>query len=377
MIKVCHIISGYHRTDARIFQRQCKSLVNAGFEVSLLTNDCKNEEIIDGIKIFTCRNKWGNRLKIILFAKKQFYEDAINVDADIYQLHSPELIGLGIELQKKNKKVVYDAHEDLPKHILEKEWIPYFLRRPLSFVIEKYMNSMLFKYDAIVSPHSHVVDYLSKINPNVSMIANFPLIQNRNQFTLEDYLGRGKRMCYTGTVYSYSNQEEILDAINNLDGVSYHIPGYFNPEHLKSLKKRDGFSKLRFLGRLSSEEMVIFYNQMALGVVIYNYMLNLGNRLGSYGTNKIFEYMEAGIPFICTDYILWKEIVEQNNCGICVEPGNREQIENAIKFLIDNPLVAYQMGQNGRNAVVKKYNWRSQEKEYVNLFNKLKTENIN
>lgn len=374
MIKVCHVISGYHRTDVRIFQRQCKSLLNAGFEVSLLTNDCQNEEEIDGIKVFVCKRKWSSRLKIILFAKYQFLEDALRVKADIYQLHSPELLGLGRALQKRGRKVVYDAHEDLPKHILEKEWIPNFLRGPLSFIIEKYMNIVLSKYDAIVSPHSHVVNYLSNINPNVKMIANFPLIKNRNQFTLEDYLGRGKKLCYTGTVYSYSNQEEILNAISKIEGVTYHIPGYINPEHLKSLKISNGFSQLTFLGRLSSEEMVTFYNQMSLGVAIYNYMLNLGDRLGSYGTNKIFEYMEAGIPFICTDYILWKEIVEQNNCGICVEPGNRDQIENAIKFLIDNPIIAYQMGQNGRNAVVNKYNWRSQEKEYVNLFNKLENE---
>jgi glycosyltransferase involved in cell wall biosynthesis len=371
MVKICHIISGYHRTDARIFQRQCKSLLTAGFEVSILTNDCKNEEVINGIKIFTCRKKWKNRLKIILFAKQQFYNDAIRVDADIYQLHSPELLGLGRALQKKNKKVVYDAHEDMPRHILEKEWIPLFLRKPISLVVEKYMNGLLSKYNAIVSPHSHVVDYLSSINSNIKMIANFPLIQNRNEFILEDYLKRGKKMCYTGTVYSYSNQEEILDAISKIDGLSYHIPGYFHPEHLKLLEKREGFSKLQFLGRLSWDDMVAFYNQMALGVVIYDYKLNLGYKLGSYGTNKIFEYMEAGLPFICTDYILWKEIVNQNNCGICVEPGNIEQIENAIKFLIGNPLIAYQMGQNGRKAVLNKYNWRSQEENYVDLFNKL------
>ncbi len=371
MIKICQVISGYHRTDARIFQRQCKSLLSAGFEVSILTNDSDNDEVIDGIKIFTCRKKWKNRLKIILFAKKQFYNDAIRVDADIYQLHSPELLGLGRALQKKNKKVIYDAHEDMPRHILEKEWIPNFLRKPLSLVVEQYMNVVLSKYNAIISPHSHVVGYLSCINSNVKLITNFPLIQNRNEFTFEDYLRRGKKMCYTGTVYLYSNQEEILDAISKIKGLNYLVPGYFHPEHLKSLEVRNGFSKLQFLGRLSSEEMIAFYDQMTIGVVIYNYKLNLGYKLGSYGTNKIFEYMEAGLPFICTDYILWKEIVDQYNCGICVEPGNSEQIENAIKFLIDNPLIAYQMGQNGRKAILNKYNWRSQEEEYINLFIKL------
>ena len=118
-----------------------------------------------------------------------------------------------------------------------------------------------------------------------------------------------------------------------------------------------------------------FYHKNRLGVVVYDYKLNLGYKLGSYGTNKIFEYMETGLPFICTDYILWKEIVDENNCGICVEPGNAEQITNAIQYLIDHPALAYQMGQNGRKAVLNKYNWRTQEIAYVDLFEKLSTKN--
>lgn len=370
-MKICHIISGYYRTDARVFQRQCKSLANAGHEVSLLTNDNGDEEIIDGINVFVCKKKWSSRLKIILFAKYQFYDYALKVDADIYQLHSPELISLGRALQKKNKKVVYDAHEDMPKHILEKEWVPYFLRKPLSWVVQKYMHALLTKYDAIISPHSHVVDYLSLINPNVKMVANFPLVQPRIEFTLEDYLSRGKKLCYAGTVYSYSNQEAIIDAISKIEDITYEIPGHIESDHLESLQKREGFSKVKFLGRLSWEDMIAFYERMSLGIVVYDYKLNLGFKLGSYGTNKIFEYMEAGIPFICTDYILWKEIVDIYGCGVCVEPGNLEQITNAIKHFFDNPVMAYKMGQNGRNAVIEKFNWKSQEKVYLEIFKSL------
>ena len=81
--------------------------------------------------------------------------------------------------------------------------------------------------------------------------------------------------------------------------------------------------------------------------------------------------MEAGIPFICTDYILWKGIVDIYKCGIYVEPGNVEQITSAIKFLFGNPNVAYEMGQNGRKAVQEKFNWHTQEKIYLDLFLKL------
>lgn len=370
-IKVCHVISGYYRTDARIFQRQCKSLQNAGFEVSLLTNDRQDEEEIDGIKVFVCKRKWSSRLKIILFAKHQFLEDALTVNADIYQLHSPELLGLGRALQKRGKKVVYDAHEDMPSHIIEKEWLPYIFRRPVSFLFEQYMNATLSKYDAIVSPHSHVVKYLERINKNVKLIANFPLLQDRKMFDLEEYLKRGKKLCYTGTVYSYSNQEVILEAISCIDNVQYDVPGYFQPEHLEILKNKVGFNRLNYLGRLTWAQMIEFYNHAAVGIVVLDYKFNLGYKLGSYGSNKLFEYMEAGIPFICTDYILWKDIVKRYNCGLCVQPGNLDQIRDALLYLFENPEVAYEMGQNGKRAVQEEFNWESQELVYIQLLKEL------
>ena len=124
MTQICHVISGYYRTDARVFQRQCKSLKNNGFEVSVLTNDGEPKEIIDGIPIYSCKKFYNSRIKILLFSTKQFYEKAIIIDADIYQLHSPELLPLGKKLKRLGKKVVYDAHEHMPMHILEKDWIP-------------------------------------------------------------------------------------------------------------------------------------------------------------------------------------------------------------------------------------------------------------
>jgi glycosyltransferase involved in cell wall biosynthesis len=367
-VKVCHVISGYFRTDARVFQRQCKSLVAAGFEVCLLTNDGEPSETIDGIKVFEAGRFWSSRLKVLLFAKKQFLRKALEIDADIYQMHSPELLSLGLTLQKKGKRVVYDAHEDLPRHLLEKEWLPKILRKPLSWIVERYMNKVMAKYDALISPHSHVVEYLKVLNDNTRLVANFPIVNHIEDFSKEDYLKREKIMCYTGTVYGYSNQEAVLDAMIGIPGIHYKIAGYVDPDHLRALEMHRVFNRVKFHGRIPWVEMQSFYEKAIMGLVIYDYKLNLGYKLGSYGTNKIFEYMEACLPYICTDYILWKEIVEKHDCGICVEPGNTAQIQSAIEYLLNNPDRAYEMGQNGRRAVQEEFNWQSQELVYIQLF---------
>lgn len=370
-MRVCHVISGYQRNDARVFQRQCKSLHANGYEVSLLTNDGEQESSENGISFFVCEKFWENRLKVIFFAKRQFYKRALEVNADIYQFHSPELLSLGLALKKAGKKVVYDAHEDLPRHILEKEWLPNFMRRPISVLVDFYMNMTLKKFDAIVTPHTHVKSSLELINQNTHLVANFPLISRNETFSINDYMSRDKIMCYTGTVYSYSNQEAILDAMASVPDVQYEIAGHIDTLHLDSLKNHKSFSRVKFLGRIPWKDMSLFYSKVIIGLVIYDYKLNLGYKLGSYGTNKIFEYMEAGIPFICTDYQLWNDIVLEYDCGICVKPGNINQIAEAIRFLVNNPEKAYIMGQNGRKAVLDKFNWSSQESVYLNVFNNL------
>ena len=86
---------------------------------------------------------------------------------------------------------------------------------------------------------------------------------------------------------------------------------------------------------------------------------------------KMFEYMAAGIPVIASNFTLWQEIIEGNECGICVNPLEPRAINKAIQYLIDNPKTAQKMGENGRQAVKQKYNWAIEEKKLFLLYEKL------
>lgn len=368
MKKVCHVISGYYRNDARIFYRQCISLKKKGYDVSILTNDGEEDEEVDGIKFFST-TFWHKRLKVLLFAKQQFFKKLLEIDADIYQLHSPELLSLVKLLKYKNKIVIYDAHEDLSNHVLEKDWIPTkILRYILSKISEIYINRKFNIIDEVISPVDHVINKIK--SKNATRITNFPIITHTNKILKNDFVNRKNIICYSGTVYRYSNQYELFDAISEIRNIEYHIAGYIDEDFLSTLKKIDCSKKLKYYGRISKFELKKFYDNSLIGFVVYDYKLNLGYNLGSFGTNKIFEYMEAGLPIICTDFILWKEIIEKYDCGICVEPNNSNQIKNAINFLINNKEKAYQMGQNGQKAINSEYNWDVEEKKYLQMYSR-------
>lgn len=370
MKKVCHILSGFFRNDTRIFDKQCKSLLKEEYEVSILTNDGIPDEVKDGIKIIACSTYYRKRLKVIINAKSVFIDKAIEIDADIYQLHGPELIPLGLALKKLGKKVFYDAHEDLPRQILEKGWIPAIIRKPLSIASEWYLKYTLKKFDELFSVTPHIVDKLKMITDSVTMITNYPIVGQIDSFGIDDYCHRENIICYSGTVYHGSNQEYIFNAISNIENVKYHIAGLIDEVYYQKLFALSSFRKVTFLGRIPKSEMRGFYQKAIAGLAIHDYAQNLGYKKGTLGSTKLFEYMEAGLPIICSDFDLWKEIITKYNCGICVQPNNNKQIAAAIRFLLENKEKAYEMGQNGKNAILKEYNWGEQEKTYLNVFRK-------
>jgi glycosyltransferase involved in cell wall biosynthesis len=368
-IKVCHVASGFLRDDARIFVRQCRSLVGFGYDVTFLVNDNLDDTIINNVKICSHQFQSRRRLTDILFAKKYFIKKALLIDADIYQLHGPELIPLGLELKKNGKIVFYDAHEDLPRDILEKDAIPHLIRPIISHLTEIYLKHTLIKFDHVFTVTPHIVNNLTKITSKVTLVTNFPHTSTYLNFSFHEYLNRKNIICYTGTVYKYSNQENMVKIVLNSNNLLYTVVGFIDHKFKNKLNGLANFSqKINFLPKVNKFELNELLHSVIIGFVVYDYVRNLGYKIGSLGTNKLFEYMNAGLPIICTDFDLWKDIIDKHKCGLYVQPNNYEELNNAVDFLINNKEIAYNMGQNGRRAVLGEYNWNNEEKKYLNVF---------
>lgn len=78
--------------------------------------------------------------------------------------------------------------------------------------------------------------------------------------------------------------------------------------------------------------------------------------------------MAAGLPFVASYFPHWKSIVENNNCGICIEPTNSEAVHDACNYLLENPDIAQEMCRSGYYAVIAKYNWKNEEEQLLWLY---------
>ena len=83
--KICILTSVHHPFDTRIFHKEAKSLVKAGYDVTLVAQHDK-DETVDGIRIVSLP-KPKNRLERMTITVCLAYRKALKIDADIYHFH--------------------------------------------------------------------------------------------------------------------------------------------------------------------------------------------------------------------------------------------------------------------------------------------------
>lgn len=164
--------------------------------------------------------------------------------------------------------------------------------------------------------------------------------------------------------------EYIIESLRFINA-RYLLAGPAYPSYLEKLKTMEMWSKVDYLGEVKHEKVGEIYHKSNVGVVLLDYSPNVGYHRGTLGVLKMFEYMMAGIPVVATDFDLWKEIIEGNDCGRCVDPHNVEAIADAVNFYLNNPDKAREAGERGRKAVKEKYNWDTQEAVLLELYKQL------
>jgi glycosyltransferase involved in cell wall biosynthesis len=341
----------------------CRSLANKNIQVSLIVADGKSNEIRDGVQIYDV-GVFDSRVDRIKNAPKRVLKKALTVQADLYHLHDPELIPIGLKLKQMGRQVVFDSHEDVPKQMLTKPYLNYPMLRIISTIFGLYENYACHKLDGVIAATPFIRDKFLKINQNTIDINNFPLLDELSSDI--SWSQKRNEICYVGGLSRIRGILEIVQAMSHTQSyVRLNLCGRFlEPEFEDICKKLSGWQKINALGFLGRQGVSEVLERSMAGLVTLHPTINYLDSLPV----KMFEYMAAGIPVIASDFPLWREIIAGNDCGLLVDPLNSQAIADAIDYLIQNPKEAERLGGNGRKAVLEKYNWPIEEKKLLSFY---------
>lgn len=373
MVTVCHLTSGHQRNDIRIFQKECKSLTRNGYKVFLIVNDNLPNEIKDSVEIISTNFSSATRKSRFTKGAKAIYKQALLIDAELYHFHDPELLLVGMKLKKKGKKIIFDSHENVPNQIMDKKWLgPIILRKCISRVYAICEAYCCRRFDGVISVADSIISRFANNNIKTELIKNYPQIEEF-EFLLKktaqnNEIKECRTICYIGGL-TYSRGITHLVKATYLAGAKLILAGPITSEYKEELEGLIEYQCVEYKGVLSRVDIVTVLSESVIGMCTLL-------PVGQYGdvdvlATKVCEYMLASLPVINSYNEYIATLFSKEQCGICVNPYDVSEISKAILYLLDNRDIAKDMGENGRFAVIKSYNWETQEKKLVNFYNSL------
>lgn len=365
-IRVAHLTSAHPRDDIRIFYKQCRSLAKGGYDVTMVVADGLGDVEREGVPIVDVGRGQG-RVQRMLRTTAKVLDRALMLDADLYHLHDPELIPAGLQLKRLGKCVIFDAHEDVPKQLLGKPYLSPFVLRLLSKGFSGFERYACARFDGIVAATPTIRDKFLGINPRSVDINNFPMAGELDAAL--PWCDKSADVCYVGSIASIRGIREIVRAMELLgQSARLNLVGAFaEPAVEAEVKGYPGWRRVNSLGVQDRQGVREALGRSVAGLVTLHPVINYLDALPI----KMFEYMSAGIPVIASSFPLWREIVEGNACGICVDPMDSQAIAAAIDRLLRDRSLAEAMGTNGARAVRERFNWGAEESKLLAFYDRI------
>ncbi|MGZ5199267.1 MAG: glycosyltransferase family 4 protein [Telluria sp.] len=366
MAKIAHLTSAHPRFDTRIFHKQCLTLAEQGHEVSLVVADGAGAIRADGINIVDV-GRLSGRLNRMVHTTRRVLATARALDADIYQFHDPELIPCGLRLKQLGKKVVFDSHEDVPVQLLSKPYLGKVSGQLLSRGFGAYERYACRRFDGIIAATDIIRDKFLSINPATVDVNNFPLLR---EFTEPaGWADKACEVCYVGNISAIRGIRELVRACELLRSPArLSLAGAFGESSLEAeVTAYPGWARVTPHGHLDRAGVGRVIGRAVAGVVTLHPVPSYIECMPV----KMFEYMAAGIPVIASNYPRWRAIVEGNDCGVCVDALDPAAIAAAMDHFVTHPELAKRMGENGRRAVLEKYNWQPEARKLIDFYARL------
>lgn len=362
---VLHVTTVHGRFDIRIFHKECASLARSGYRVTLLVGDGLGDEVKCGVRIVDIGRVGAGRVARMTEQPRRVLARIAQELPDLVHVHDPELLPVAWRLASRGRRVVYDAHEDVPRQILTKQWLPRPIRPLVALGFELFENAAVRRVTGVVAATPHIRDRFLAIQPRTVDVCNFPFLDELAPAASEQPSVRQRMVCYVGSITRTRGALELLAAMGHLPDVRLVLCGAFEDGELEAeMRAHPGWRQVDYRGFLDRDGVAAVLREASVGLVTLQPMPSYLDSLPI----KMFEYMSAGLPVVASDFPLWRGIVVPNGCGLCVDPLDPAAIARAVRTILDSPQEGAQMGRAGRRAVLEHYNWPRAEQRLLEFY---------
>jgi glycosyltransferase involved in cell wall biosynthesis len=361
--RIVHLTSVHPRNDIRVFEKMCRSLVSAGLDVHLVVADGLGSADRDGVVIHDV-GKPRNRAQRILLTPLHLRRRALELNPELIHLHDPELLPVGISMARRSKRVIFDSHEDVPKQLASKHYLPPILRPPLALGWGLVERHAVPRIAGVVAATNGIHSRLSRFNSKSEVVRNYPLLR---EFPPPRSLRSGRpTICYLGALTAERGLVELVEAVARCASRPRLIlAGRFTEPGLRDrLQKLPGWAVVEELGQCDRARIAMVLEQSWIGMVTLH---PTPNHVDSLPT-KMYEYMAAGLPVIASDFPAWRATVSDHSCGIAVDPTDVSAVASAIDSLCADHALRAHFGNNGRRAIEQSLNWESESQRLLRFY---------
>jgi len=363
--KIIVSVSNDLYSDQRV-KKVCNSLFNLGYEIVLLGRRLKDSKEIND------RNYTIIRFNLAFIKGPLFYA-SLNIRLFFYLIFHKADVLLANDLDtllpnylvSKFKKIplVYDSHEYFTE-------VPELQDRYSKRVWEKIEKWIFPKLKYIFTVNNSIANiYENKYGVKLKVLKNIPnkiddfSPEEKNDLGIENI---GKYIILQGAGINIDRgAEEIVEAMQFVENVKLLIVG--NGDVLPKLKimvEELGIeNKVLFIAKQNPQRLrsYTFYAELGLSMdkdTNLNYRYSL--------PNKIFDYMQAGIPILASDLPEIKKVIDEFGIGVICKNHETKEIANCINSMINRDMKSKLAENLAKTAQI--INWENQEEVLISVY---------
>jgi len=191
------------------------------------------------------------------------------------------------------------------------------------------------------------------INPHKIILAGNGVDSEFLKKKLSTIDNKQPNILFIGSLAAHKRVNLLIKSFSTIPDISLTIAGQktlFYPQ----IEKLINSLKPKIKSRIN---FIFNFPQKDLAKLIDNCdVLILPSIQESFGL-VLLEAWARQKPVICADIPALKELVNQTNGGLLFKADDKKDLTQKLKFILDNPKEAHQLGQNGYKYVKNNYTW--------------------